>query len=283
MLSLQTNTASNAAIRAMTHTSGMLSTSNTRLSTGYRVNSAMDDAAGLQIATRLQAQASGTRVALRNIQNGISLLQTAEGAVQGIQDLFIRMKDMATQAADSSYTDADVAAMQTEFNALFQQHWTLLETQYAGENLFVYSGPDKAKLFEPLSFQIGASASETLEVNFSGEYGQALGVTAWGDVSLVDLLKDRPGEAIDVLTSSIDGWAVVRSSFGAVSNRLQHAANNQATMLQNTQASAGRILDTDYAAESAQSTSLQMLMQAGTAMLKQSNSTANLITSLIQA
>lgn len=267
----------------MTRTSGMLSTSMTRLSTGYRVNSAMDDAAGLQIATRLQAQASGTRVALRNIQNGISLLQTAEGVAQGLQDLFIRMKDLATQAADASYTDADVAAMQTEFNALFQQHWSLLETQYAGENLFVYSGPDKAKLFEPLSFQIGASASETLKVNFSGEYGQALGVTAWGDASLVDLLKDRPGEAIDVLTSSIDGWAAVRSSFGAVSNRLQHAANNQANMLQNTQASAGRILDTDYATESAQSTSLQMLMQAGTAMLKQSNSTANLITSLIQA
>lgn len=267
----------------MNRTSGMLSTSMTRLSTGYRVNSAMDDAAGLQIATRLQAQASGTRVALRNVQNGISLLQTAEGVAQGLQDLFIRMKDLATQAADDSYTEADVAAMQTEFDALFHQHWTLLETEYAGESLFVYTGTKKAKLFEPLSFQIGASASETLKVNFSGEYGQALGVTAWGDVSLVGLLKDRPGEAIDVLTSSIDGWASVRSSFGAVSNRLQHAANNQANMLQNTQTSAGRILDTDYAAESAQSTSLQMLMQAGTAMLKQSNSTANLITSLIQA
>jgi len=282
MLSLRTNTASNAAMNAMNQTSRALNTSMTRLSTGYRVNSAMDDAAGLQIATRLTTQASGTKVALRNIQNGISLLQTAEGVAQGIEDLFMRMKDLATQAADGSYTDQDVEAMQTEFDALYKQHWTLLDTQYAGESLFVYTGAQKAKLFEPLSFQIGASSKETLDVNFNSSFYNALGVTGWGDAGLVNLLKDRPEEAIDVLTSSLDGWAAVRSAFGAVSNRLEHASNNEANMLQNTQTSASRIMDTDYATESAQSTSQQMLLQAGTAMLKQSSSTAKLISSLVQ-
>lgn len=282
MLSILTNSVSSAAMNAMSRTSRALNTSMTRLSTGFRVNSAMDDAAGLQIATRLKAQASGTQVALRNIQNGISLLQTAEGVAQGMEDVFIRMKDLATQAADGSYTDQDVKAMQTEFDALYKQHWTLLDTEYAGESLFVYTGTQKAKLFEPLSFQIGASSAETLNINFNSAFYNALGVTGWGDAGLVNLLKYRPYEAIDVLTSSIDGWAGVRSAFGAVANRLEHASNNQVNMLQNTQASAGRILDTDYASESAESTSQQMLMQAGTAMLKQSSSTAKLITSLVQ-
>jgi flagellin len=269
-------------MNALSRTSQALSTSMTRLSTGYRVNSAMDDAAGLQIATRLTAQASGTKVALRNIQNGISLLQTAEGVAQGIEDLFMRMKDLATQAADGSYTDRDVEAMQTEFETLYKQHWTLLDTQYAGESLFVYTVTQKAKLFEPLSFQIGASSGEMLSVNFNSAFSGALGVTGWGDAGLVDLLKDRPDEAIEVLTTSLDGWGAVRSAFGAVSNRLEHASNNQANMLQNTKASAGRILDTDYASESAKSTSQQMLLQASSTMLKQSSSTAKLIASLVQ-
>lgn len=282
MLSILTNTASNAAMNAMNQTSRALSTSMTRLSTGYRVNSAADDAAGLQIAIRLKAQASGTQVALRNIQNGISLLQTAEGVADSIETIFMRMKDLATQAADASYTGQDVDAMQTEFDALYKQHWTLLDTEYAGESLFVYTGTKKAKLFEPLSFQIGASSAETLNVNFNSAFYSALGVTGWGDAGLVNLLKDRPDEAIEVLTTSLDGWGAVRSAFGAVSNRLEHASNNEANMLQNTKASAGRILDTDYASESAESTSQQMLLQASTTMLKQSSSTAKLIASLVQ-
>src|SRR5471032_553659 len=173
MLSLHTNTASNAALNALSLTSKAQQVSMTRLSTGYRINSAMDDAAGLQIATRLKAQSAGTQVAMRNIQNGISLLQTAEGVVDGIENVFMRMKDLATQAADGSYTDQDVAAMQTEFNQLYQQHWTLLDTEYAGESLFVYTGSQNAKLFEPLSFQIGASASEKMDVNFNSIFSAA--------------------------------------------------------------------------------------------------------------
>ena len=118
MLSLHTNAASLSAQNSISQTQKSLSTSMTRLSTGYRINSAMDDAAGLQIATRLKAQTSGMAVAMRNTQNSISMLQTAEGSLSEVSNILVRMKDLATQSADGSSSSADQTAMQSEFDQL---------------------------------------------------------------------------------------------------------------------------------------------------------------------
>src|SRR5690242_8714403 len=117
MLSLHTNAAALSAQNSITRTQSSLSTSMTRLSTGYRINSAMDDAAGLQIATRLKSQTSGMTVAMRNTQNSTSMLQTAEGSLEEVNNMLTRMKDLATQAADASSSAADKTAMQSEYDA----------------------------------------------------------------------------------------------------------------------------------------------------------------------
>lgn len=129
MLSIRTNNAALTAIRATNNASRTASIAQTRLATGYRINSAMDDAAGLQIATRLKSQTSGMSVAMRNVQNDISLMQVASGVVDNIISIFGRMHTLAIQAADASSTQTDKEALQTEFVGLFQEIWNEVGTR----------------------------------------------------------------------------------------------------------------------------------------------------------
>ena len=136
MLSLHTNNAALSAQNSLARTQSTLSTSMTRLSTGFRINSAMDDAAGLQIATRLKAQTSGMAVAMRNTQNSISMMQTAEGALDEVSNMLVRMKDLATQAADASSTADDKTAMQSEYDALGTELGNVLKnTTFGGTRI----------------------------------------------------------------------------------------------------------------------------------------------------
>src|SRR5690606_25367295 len=175
MLSLHTNAAALSAQNSVGASQKALSTSMTRLSTGYRVNSAMDDAAGLQIATRLNAQTRGMAVAQRNAQNGISMMQTAEGAFNEVSEILLRMKDLATEAATASATDDDKTAMQSEFDALGQELSNIVRnTSFGGEGLFsaggtagLVSGAEGKLGAGSMTFQIGASSAETMEVDFS--------------------------------------------------------------------------------------------------------------------
>ena len=165
MLSLHTNNAALSAQSSISRTQSTLSTSMTRLSTGYRINSAMDDAAGLQIASRLKAQTSGMTVAMRNTQNSTSMLQTAEGALDEVSNMLIRMKDLATQAADASSTDDDKTAMQSEYDALGLELANVLKnTTFGGKTLLVDGTIDAS-----MTFQIGASSSETMEIDLSAD------------------------------------------------------------------------------------------------------------------
>ncbi len=275
MLSLHTNNAALSAQNSISRTQSTLSTSMTRLSTGYRINSAMDDAAGLQIASRLKAQTSGMTVAMRNTQNSTSMLQTAEGALDEVSNMLIRMKDLATQAADASSTDDDVTAMQAEYDALgLELDNIMTNTTFGGKPLL-----DGGTLDAAMTFQIGASASETMSVNLSTELGEL--VTAIGTATPADAL-DTAGTAIGNLTDALDKVGVVRSGLGAAANRLEHVYNNLANISTNTKAATGQIMDVDFASESANMTSNQMLLQASTAMLKQSNSMSSMVMSLLQ-
>ena len=277
MLSLHTNAAALSAQNAISKTQGNLSTSMTRLSTGYRINSAMDDAAGLQIASRLKAQSSGMSVAMRNTQNATALMQTAEGALDEVSNIIVRMKDLATQAADTGSTARDKTAMNAEFVELGKELTNITSnTSFGGAKLLT-----GGTIATAMKFQIGADALEVMDVDLSGEMtdvddavtailGEAL--TTGADAT----------SAITTLTAAIDTVGTLRSALGASANRLEHVNNNLANISTNTKQATGLIMDVDFAAESANMTSSQMLMQASTAMLKQSNSMSSMVMSLLQ-
>ncbi|NHZ40058.1 MULTISPECIES: flagellin N-terminal helical domain-containing protein [Massilia] len=284
MLSLHTNNAALSAQNSINRTQGSLSTSMTRLSTGYRINSSMDDAAGLQIATRLKAQTSGMAVAMRNTQNSTSMLQTAEGALDEVSNMVVRMKDLATQAADASSTAADKTAMQSEYDALGKELSNVMNnTTFGGAKLLV-----GGTIAGPMTFQIGSSTSEKMTVNLNAD------MTALNDaIDDTTATYTAPGAtgteltltanaSIDLLSTALASIGTVRSALGASANRLEHVYNNLSNISTNSKAATGRIMDVDFAAESSKMTTSQMLLQAGTAMLKQSNSMSSMVMSLLQ-
>jgi flagellin len=293
MLSLHTNNAALSAQNSISRTQNNLSTSMTRLSTGFRINSAMDDAAGLQIATRLKVQTSGMNVAMRNTQNSISLMQTAEGALDEVTTILNRMKDLATQSADGSSTDDDRTAMQSEYDSLISELSNIMtNTKFGGTSLLT-SGT--GKMAATIDFQIGADGAEKLTADFTTELTAAhtdigAAATSYDGATGVAVAAAGPDVAtaaaantsINRLTTAIDTVSALRSKLGAVSNRLDHVYNNLSNISTNTKNATGRIMDTDFASESAQMTASQMLLQAGTAMLKQSNSQSSLVLSLLQ-
>ncbi|MBM3114732.1 flagellin [Jeongeupia naejangsanensis] len=287
MLSLHTNAASLSTQNNLHNTQSSLSTSLSRLGTGYRINSAMDDAAGLQIATRLNAQTSGMAVAMRNTQNGISMMQTAEGAFNEMTNILTRMKDLATQAADASSTATDQTAMQAEYDSLGLELSNVMKnTSFGGQSLL---DPTGGKLAAALKFQIGASAAEVMDVDVSTQLtavDTALtavsgNYTAAATGTELTAAGGANGQ-ITKLSTALDKVGELRSALGANSNRLDHVYNNLSNMSTTTQEARGRIMDVDYASETANMTTHQMLMQAGTSMLKQSNSMSQLVMSLMQ-
>jgi flagellin len=300
MLSLHTNVASLSAQNSLSKTQNTLSTSMTRLSTGYRINSSMDDAAGLQIATRLKAQTSGMAVAMRNTQNSISLMQTADGALDEVNNILTRMKDLATQAADGSSSDDDKTAMQAEYNSLTDELSNIFSNTSFGGTKLLNTGTNASKLnaTDGITFQIGADSSETMTAKFTTELGTVntkIAAAATGFVSNgVDGTPIAAADganltgtgaastAIGNLSDAIDAVSALRSKLGAVSNRLDHVYNNLSNISSNTEAATGRIMDVDFATDSSSMTSNQMLMQAGTAMLKQTNSMSSMVMSLLQ-
>lgn len=283
MLSLRTSTSAKNAVNALNRTTTASSVSATRLGTGYRINSAADDAAGLQIATRLKAQSSGTTVAMRNIQNAMSLMQVADSTVSDMIHVITRMNGLAIQAADASMTEQDKTALQDEFVELYHQHWTLLGTKYNNEDLLVITSPNyRAKLFEPMDFQVGASGSDVMKVDLGPLLLDTLGTIGYSTPDLTDILTRNASSTIEDTATAIKQWSAVQSAIGATMNVLGHQYNNLETLDLNTRASVGRIMDTDYATEVASKTSNDMLIQAGTAMLKQNSSVSSMILSLVQ-
>jgi flagellin len=290
MLSLHTNTAALSAQNSFSKTQKSLSTSMTRLSTGFRINSAMDDAAGLQIASRLTAQTSGMAVAMRNTQNSTSMLQTAEGALNEVSNMLVRMKDLATQAADASSTSDDKTAMQSEYDALGQELSNVLKnTTFAGTKLLAgATGTDGTIAASAgMTFQIGASSSETMSVNLSGDMASLVSdvssaTSNYATAGTGTELTSSANATIGSLVTALASVGKVRSGLGAAANRLDHVYNNLANISTNSKAATGLIMDVDFATESSNMTSSQMLLQAGTAMLKQTNSMSSMVMSLLQ-
>lgn len=304
MLSLHTHTAALRTQQALAQSSRTLSTAMTQLGTGYRVNSAMDDAAGLQIATRIEAQSRGMQVAQRNTQNGISLLQTGEGALQEVTQMLLRMKDLATEAASDTSSQIDKEALQTEFDELGKAMLNLLgNTRFGGEQVF-YDPPqlDPATNTNIYSlggllgtgdvvFQIGASADEQMSAHFRNTTlltaTEAIRQTSAAyrlssNVGSELLTQAGASTSIGLLQTAIEATSALRSALGATANRMEHTFNNLSNMVEQAQASRGHIMDVDYASATATMAQQQMLMQTSTALLKQTSQTGQLIASLLQ-
>ncbi|MFV9682154.1 lateral flagellin LafA [Pseudomonas sp. NY15367] len=300
-LSIHTNYSSLVTQTNLGKTNNALGTNQQRLGTGLRINSAADDAAGLQIATRLNAQSRGMDVAMRNTGDAISLLQTAEGAFSEMTDIVQRMKDLATQASNATNSGADLIALQNEYDELGKEMANIVKnTKYAGENLFsdgtTVTGAG-GKLSGPVNFQIGSSSAETLALNVSGKL-TALG-TSLAAISDTYTTAGTPGTElattqdpatatnananamINTLSDALDDIGALRASFGANINRLNHTANNLANMKDNTDMAKGRIMDADFAKESANMTKNSMLMQSGISMLKQAGQMPGMVMSLL--
>ena len=290
MLSLHTNNAALSAQSSISKTQSTLSTSMTRLSTGYRINSAMDDAAGLQIATRLKAQTSGMTVAMSNTQNSTSMLQTAMGAFNEVTNMLVRMKDLATQAADVSSSANDKTAMQAEYNALGSELYNVMtNTTFGGTKLLGNGTGTTGTLSASMTFQIGADATEKMSVDLtanmtglSAALSSATTNFSSGASTGASELTATANATITLLSNAIASVSTVNSALGAAANRLDHINNNLSNISSNTKAASGRIMDVDFATESSSMTASQMLLQAGTAMLKQSNSMSSMVMSLLQ-
>lgn len=295
MLSLHTNSAALSTENSLSATQQSLNTALTRLGSGYRVNSAMDDAAGLQIATRLDSQTQGMSQAQSNTANGISMLQTADGGLAESSNILLRMKDLATQAATASSSSADDAAMQSEFDALGTQlNQIITRTTFGGAGLFsngtLTTGAGGA-LSGSLTFQIGDTTADTMTVNTS----TAL-TTLATDLTAVSVQYTTPSTTpgtevataasantmIDKIATAISDLGALRSQIGAGANRLTDVSANLTNMITNTTAAKGQIMDVNYATETAASSADQLQMQAGTAALKQSNAMSQLVVSLLQ-
>lgn len=275
-LSIHTNYAALVTQNSLNRFNAALSTTQQRLGTGLRINSAADDAAGLQIATRLNANIRGMTVAIRNTSDGISLLQTAEGAFKEMTDIVLRMKDLATQAASDTNGDADRTALQAEVDQLTEELKNILDnTKYAGEALF-----NGGKFENQVSLQIGASSAETLDIDVSGTLSDLIStIENFSSADLSD--ADGARDAMDDFESALDDIGALRAEFGAYINRLTHTSNNLRNMTDNTEMAKGRIMDADFALESANLSKNSMLLQSGISMLRQASQMPSLIMGLL--
>ena len=287
-MSIHTNNTSLVTQNTLNSTNKMLGTAMERLGTGFRINSAADDAAGLQIAVRLQAQSNGQAVAMRNSQDAISMLQTGEGAFDEMTNILHRMKDLATQGANGTNSTDDKAAMQSEYDQLgIELNNIMTNTTYAGDKLFDKVG--SGGKFGPaagVTFQIGSTATETLTVKVGTEI-----TTVGTDITAASASYGAPATAgteigaagtITLVNTALESLGTVRAKFGANINRLEHTINNLANMRENNEQAKGRIMDADFAQEASNMSKNQMLMQSGMSVLSNANQMSGLVMSLLR-
>ncbi len=272
---INTNVASLNAQRNLNATVASLSTSMQRLSSGLRVNSARDDAAGLAVAERMNTQIRGANVAMRNANDGISLLQTVEGALGRIGENLQRMRELAVQSANGVISDNDRLYLQDEVTQLQQEIKRLVDsTKFNGVALFDGTFPT------PVTFQVGPDSSDTIDVE-TGSFGLKTGLSTYNPAEV------KTADAASTLIDSIDDdLAVVnsaRASSGAVQSRLDSIVMQLQVFAENTSSARGRIMDADYAQETANLARAQILQRAGSAMLSQANAQPQMVMQLLQS
>ena len=275
-MSINTNVAANTAYQNLSSSQAAAGKSLERLSSGFRINKAADDAAGLVITEKLQAQTNGIKVAVRNAQDGIGVVQTADGALTEVTSMLHRMRDLAMHASNGA-TDTDgVAADQAENDALKSEIDRIASTTKFGATNLLDGSFSK-------NFTVGATAAggDVVAVAIeSGTAGEGFGSTALG-VDALDFSTAAAG-AVATIDAAIDEVTGARGKLGALQNRFEHTINNLNVTATNVDAARSRIKDTDMAAEMTQFSKNNILSQAGTAMLAQANQSTQGVLQLLR-
>jgi len=283
-LRINNNIAAQNAYRNLSVTDSQMGKSLEKLSSGYRINRAADDAAGLSISEGLRSQIGGLKVAVRNAQDGISVVQTAEGALTETHSILQRMRDLSVQASSTGSQDSDArAAAQTEFAQLNEELDRIATTTaFGGQKLL-----DMGSTAYVGTFQVGANGSD------SDQIAVDLSTAAFGSSTLAGFDSSGLGvdtldlttagtAAIDAIDTAIKGVSTARATLGAYQNRFEHTINNLNVAVENLSASESRIRDTDMAQEMVSFTRSQILTQAGTSMLAQANQAPQNVLSLLR-
>ena len=265
-MTINTNVSSLNAQRNSTTSAASLSTSLQRLSSGLRVNSAKDDAAGLAIADRMNAQVKGINVAIRNANDGISLAQTAEGALSTVTDVLQRMRELAVQAQNGTNGTSDRANLDTEFQQLSQEITRIANQTKFNGTAIVGSGAGAQ------TFQVGANNGDTMTITTSTV------ATVTGNI----LTAGAASTAVADIDAQLDAITTSRATYGAAMSRFEFAISNLQITGENQSAARGRIMDADFAAETANLSRSQILQQAGTAMVAQANQVPQQVLQLLK-
>ena len=281
MTVINTNTGSLYAQQAMTTNARGLSTVMQQLSTGKRINNAVDDVAGMAISTRLTSQIRGLNQAVRNTNDGISLIQTAEGATDQVTNMLQRMRELAVQASNDTNNTNDRAYLNLEFQALTTQIGVIAEqTQWNGAN--VLDGTDRGSGNGVISFQVGANSGQTIAVTLSN----MTTVSGAGKLSALTSNQitstSKAASALGSIVEALDTVSLERANMGAVISRLQFASDNLANVSAKAQESRSRIEDTDYSQATTELAKRNIIQQAAQAMLAQANQAPQSVLTLLR-
>ena len=295
MATINTNMSANIATNAMTRNERTMGQTMERLSTGLRINSAKDDAAGLAISSKMTSQINGLNQAVRNANDAISMIQVAEGAMKGMSDMLQRMRELAVQSISDSNTSSDRTALDSEFEQLKAEIERIADnTQWNGTNLLDGT-------MGSATFQVGANAGQTIAVTFkdfendtanvatsgnrvfTGDKINSGGSAGTNDLTDLDIgTSTNAATALSALAGAIDSVNSERAGLGASMSRLEYASDNLTNVAQNTGAARSRILDADYAAETTELARTQIIQQAATAMLAQANQSQQQVLALLR-
>ena len=291
MAVVNTNVNASIAQNALVRNERQMNTAMERLSTGQRINSAKDDAAGLAISSRMTSQIRGLETGIRNANDAISMISTADGALIEVTNMLQRMRELALQSANGTTTSADRDYLNSEYvNLLTEIDRIADNTQWNGGNILDGTANGTSAT---VKFQVGANGGQTIAVNF--------GNLTQGTVQSVSGAMDDLASAAGTITAATSASAITtgsaavtqldsaitsvnsqRATFGAAMNQLTYAVDNLANVKVNAEAARSRVLDTDYAKETSELARTQIIQQAGTAMLAQANQLPQTVLSLIQ-
>jgi len=293
---VNTNVTSLNTTNKLTKATNSLDTTYKRLSSGYRINSAKDDAAGLQISDRLTSQINGLKQGNRNANDGIALAQTAEGALDEVHTMLQRIRTLSVQAANGTNTTADRNSIQGEVSQLCSEiNRIACKTTFGKQEILSGAGKGLVGADGKIAFQVGANANDTTSVSLSSGFSVEQMSKAHGGTDKGTLIADADGrgKTFDVSTASkaqnvladIDSFIGYvdkkRGEFGAVQNRLESTISNQSNIAENESDARSRIRDTDYAEEAANLSQQNIIQQAATSMLTQANSRPQIALSLL--
>lgn len=291
---VNTNVTSLNTTNKLSKATNSLDTTYKRLSSGYRINSAKDDAAGLQISDRLTSQINGLKQGNRNANDGIALAQTAEGALDEVHTMLQRIRTLSVQAANGTNTTADRNSIQGEVSQLCSEiNRIACKTTFGKQEILSGAGKGLVGADGKIAFQVGANANDTTSVSLSSGFTiEQMKTAAGSKITTVDD-ADKRGKTFDVSTASkaqavladIDSFIGFvdkkRGEFGAVQNRLESTISNQSNIAENESDARSRIRDTDYAEEAANLSQQNIIQQAATSMLTQANSRPQIALSLL--